>query len=824
LALIAAWALILGSDRVLHAQVPEQPMPAEPAPADTVVTPAFPNAIPASQIVRRADADTDTLSQIRAQIAAKPAVSAIDTLLPTFADSVRKLAAPLADSELLSVMSARDLTDLEQRWRGFDTQIRSWQSTLEDRTAVLVALNSTVARLREAWDATAELAFGTDILPELVDRVLTMQDQITAVEKDLGSRRDQLLTLESRVSVVGATIQTSIAGIDSARAVARQQILAPDSPAIWKVARSARRDLQREIALSWKLRSASLRDFVTTNEQALLIHAVFFFALVSLTVMLRRRTRDWDTADPSTAAASYVLSRPVASGLLIALLLYRLFYERIPTTVSDLVGVLAVLPLVRLLPGLLPDPVRRPILVIVGIFAISRLTPFLIEGSLLYRIAVLVVNAIALLWFLRVNSKGLPESLRGKPLWNAYLGLVRLAAVLLLVALLANVVGFLALSSLLMTGVLNSAFLSVVLLAAVKVLEGIAVAAVRRGPIRVLRTVRTYPDLVLARITNLLRLVGVVAFVGLMLHQFGILQPVIATVDAILSSKATVGTWKISLGDVLAFVLTIWLAVLVSRLLRFLLREDVLSRMRLPRGMPHSISTMAHYVILGIGFLIACAAAGLDLNKFALLAGAFGVGIGFGLQNIVNNFISGLILTFERQIQIGDTIEIDSLVGIVKRIGIRASYVRTFSGAEVIVPNGDLIAGRVVNWTLSDQLRRIELPIGVAYGNRPAHVIEVLLEVAKGHEEILDNPEPVVLFNGFGESSLDFEMRVWTANFDFWRRVSSDVAAQAYDALAEAGIEIPFPQRDLHIKSVEVSAADALAARRADEPDEAPQI
>jgi small-conductance mechanosensitive channel len=240
--------------------------------------------------------------------------------------------------------------------------------------------------------------------------------------------------------------------------------------------------------------------------------------------------------------------------------------------------------------------------------------------------------------------------------------------------------------------------------------------------------------------------------------------------------------------------------------------------------MPHSISTMAHYVILGIGFLIACAAAGLDLNKFALLAGAFGVGIGFGLQNIVNNFISGLILTFERPIQIGDTIEIDSLVGIVKRIGIRASYVRTFSGAEVIVPNGDLIAGRVVNWTLSDQLRRIELPIGVAYGNRPAHVIEVLLEVAKGHEEILDNPEPVVLFNGFGESSLDFEMRVWTANFDFWRRVSSDVAAQAYDALAEAGIEIPFPQRDLHIKSVEVSAADALAARRADEPDEAPQI
>jgi small-conductance mechanosensitive channel len=481
---------------------------------------------------------------------------------------------------------------------------------------------------------------------------------------------------------------------------------------------------------------------------------------------------------------------------------------------------LGLAPLLRLLPGMLPASMRRSLLVLVAIFAIYRLENILIEASVAHRVALLVFDSVALAWVLRLNRQGLPNELRGRPLWNAYLGLVRLAAVLFVVALVANLLGFLALSTLLSSGVLNSAFLAFAMFAGVRVMEAIAVAAVRKGFIRALRTIRTYPDLVLARVTRFFRLVGIVAFLALSLKQFGILGSVVSTIDSILNTKGTLGAWRVSLGDVLAFVITIWLAVLVSRTIRFILREDVLSRMRLPRGMPNSISTFAHYIIIATGFLIAAGAAGLDLNKFAFIAGALGVGIGFGLQNIVNNFISGLILTFERPIQIGDTVEIDTLIGTVKTIGIRASIVRTFTGAEVIVPNGDLISGRVVNWTLSDQLRRIEIPIGVKYGTRPQRVIDILLEVGKNHEEILDRPEPVVLFKGFGESSLDFEMRFWTSNFDFWLRVSSQIAAAAYDALEEAGIEIPFPQRDLHIRSIDPTAADALSRK---EQDEAPQ-
>ncbi len=164
--------------------------------------------------------------------------------------------------------------------------------------------------------------------------------------------------------------------------------------------------------------------------------------------------------------------------------------------------------------------------------------------------------------------------------------------------------------------------------------------------------------------------------------------------------------FSISLGDIFAFAVTVWLAFLLSRFVRFVLEEDVYPRVNLAGGMPYAVSTILHYVILLLGFFIAIAAFGVDLSKFTILAGAFGVGLGFGLQNIVNNFVSGLILLFERPVKVGDVVQIGEDQGDLKRIGLRASVMRTLQGAEIIVPNGHLISEEVVNWTFSDQLRR----------------------------------------------------------------------------------------------------------------------
>ena len=262
-----------------------------------------------------------------------------------------------------------------------------------------------------------------------------------------------------------------------------------------------------------------------------------------------------------------------------------------------------------------------------------------------------------------------------------------------------------------------------------------------------------------------------------------------------------IGDLKVSIGNILLFFISIWLAVQIARLVRFLLEGDVLPRLNLARGVPGAISSITSYLIIGFGIIIAMVAAGIDLSSFALLAGALGVGIGFGLQDLVRNFISGLILIFERPIQTGDAVQVDDLSGRVLKIGIRSSIIKTWEGAEVIVPNGNLISNKLINWTLSDQLRRIDIKVGVAYGTDVTLVMKTLLSCAKNNEQILTSPAPYVLFNDFADSYLEFELRCWTSNYPDWIFIRSDIRVAIDEAFEKEKISIPFPQRDLHLKS-----------------------
>ena len=244
---------------------------------------------------------------------------------------------------------------------------------------------------------------------------------------------------------------------------------------------------------------------------------------------------------------------------------------------------------------------------------------------------------------------------------------------------------------------------------------------------------------------------------------------------------------------------------MVGRWVGIVLEADVLDRLDLPRGVPVTIASMVRYTLTAIAFFLALAAVGVDVSQIAIIGGALSVGIGFGLQTIVHNFISGLILAFERPLAVGDTIQLGELEGEVRSIGIRASIIRTFQGADVIVPNGQLISTEVINWTRSDRTRRLEVPVGVAYGTDPGTVIGLLAGVAAGHPRVRPHPEPLCLFQGFGESSLEFLLRFWTEAEDF-PVVRSEVRVAVHDALKAAGIEIPFPQRDVHVRTLPARA------------------
>jgi small-conductance mechanosensitive channel len=190
-----------------------------------------------------------------------------------------------------------------------------------------------------------------------------------------------------------------------------------------------------------------------------------------------------------------------------------------------------------------------------------------------------------------------------------------------------------------------------------------------------------------------------------------------------------------------------------------------------------------------VAILAAISALGIGLTGIAVVAGALSVGIGFGLQNIVNNFISGLILLYERPIQMGDTVQVKDVTGEVRRIGIRSSTLRTMQGAEVIVPNATLISDQVVNWTLSDRNRLVELPVRVAPDSDPDRVTAILLAAARASREVREDPPPLALLRGFGADALSFELHVWTG-LDTQSAVHGDLARAVYDALREAKIEL----------------------------------
>jgi len=301
------------------------------------------------------------------------------------------------------------------------------------------------------------------------------------------------------------------------------------------------------------------------------------------------------------------------------------------------------------------------------------------------------------------------------------------------------------------------------------------------------------------RIHRYLIWVAIIAWLMRVLDYVGLLAPVLSFGKTVLTAKLERGSISISLEDILAFFVAVLAAFLLSAFIRFTLREDVYPRIGVAPGLSYAISSLLHYVIIALGFVVALGVVGVNLSKVTVLAGAFGVGIGFGLQSIVNNFVSGLILLFERPIHVGDTVQVGDLLGEVRRIGIRSSIVHTWQGADIIVPNAQLISEQVTNWTLSDQLRRIDLPVGVNYGAEPKKMIELMEAVAKAHPSVLKHPPPQGFFVGYGDSSINFELRAWTDQFAGWFRIRSELAVALYDAVYAAGMTFPFPQREVRL-------------------------
>ncbi len=273
-----------------------------------------------------------------------------------------------------------------------------------------------------------------------------------------------------------------------------------------------------------------------------------------------------------------------------------------------------------------------------------------------------------------------------------------------------------------------------------------------------------------------------------------------------------IGGLSISLSSIVLAIALFVAGFFVTQAIRHWLRNQFLPTTTLDPGLRNSIATVFGYTGFVLAAVLAITAAGLDLSNVAIMAGALSVGIGFGLQSIVNNFVSGLILLAERPIKAGDWIITAGGEGTVRKTSVRSTEIETFDGAMVIIPNSTLITDAVTNWTHGNQKGRIKIPVGVGYDSDPEKVREILLKCGRSHERVAANPEPVVFFMDFGADALIFELRVFLDDINYFTSAKSDLRFAIIKALREAKIEIPYPQRDIHIKSVPVENNDTSAS------------
>lgn len=257
---------------------------------------------------------------------------------------------------------------------------------------------------------------------------------------------------------------------------------------------------------------------------------------------------------------------------------------------------------------------------------------------------------------------------------------------------------------------------------------------------------------------------------------------------------ATISVWTIAY-----LILSVFLLLLLTRWLSHLVVRKLMARSRYDLGVREAIASIVRYSVIAFGMVLIIQSVGIDLTALTVLAGAVGVGVGFGLQNIADNFISGLIILFERPIKIGDRIEVGDVDGTVHSIGLRSTTVISNDDISIIIPNSQFVSKNVINWSHTETRVRFKIPVGVAYESDPRAVEEALLEVAAEHEDVLANPAPVVRFLAFGESALQFDLRVWTRRRVHQRvRLVSEMNFAIWEKLQARGIRIPYPQLDLH--------------------------
>jgi potassium-dependent mechanosensitive channel len=762
--------------------------PPGPQASPTVKASPEPTPIPLTAVVSEMQSTMTTLEEIDASAARVQ--SNTDAIVTKLSQLTGEIDPRLAeDSKLLTTSPSLDiLYRIKLTWQDFGRNLNALARELTQHAASLEQELADLNRLAKIWKTTLDFAKQSNASAQPLQSAV---DSIEQRRQTLEASRARVLTLLGEISNEEMRIRRTLSSVEQSQIQALRDLLVRDSPPIWRLKAGLRQEWQNRSGQSFASQSKAALAFSRRLPFCFLIHASLLVVIAWVLQKMRRRIRELARDKPDLQRALPILDLPISTAFVLTVVGSPLIYPQAPRLLEALLGTLALIPAVAILRRLL-DRSSSPILYwLVIMYFVDQLRMLVVSLPELVRflfLAQMLGGSGFLFWLLKsrlLNTTAAGASTRLVKTMRAIaiIGLVFLPA-----ATLANIFGYVDLGRLIGMIFLRSVYIAALLYTLKRIIEGLIVIALEMQPLASLRVVTLHREILKQRTSTVLEFLAALFWLNFMLGFFGLTTPTMTWLREALTASVTIGSLSVSLGGILAFVIAIWASLLVSRFVRFVLEEDVYGHLALERGIPYAISTMLHYAILLIGFFLALGALGIDLTKITILAGAFSVGIGFGLQNVINNFVSGLILLFERPIKIGDIIEVGGNIGEVRRIGIRASIIRTADGSEVIVPNGLLISGQVTNWTLSDRGRAVEVSITVAPDTDIHRLVELLKSIAAEHPQVAEKPPPQVHVTSVTASAVTVQLRVWTERNEAWAQVRSDLSVDINQALTREKI------------------------------------
>jgi len=764
-----------------------------------------PKAISLTNIIQSSEEVKEEIKSTERKLVLDNRIRKIDSLFPEYKTFIiteqRK-----SKNFVRSNPNLEKINKLIIRWNGYQTNLKSWRTTVNQSIKRNLRLLELISFNEQTWSLTYENSISEEVPQETLTSIKNNWEDLINIKNKIIDQKNNLLILEAKIykqKIIANEVIDELIVLKNSETY--NLFYLRNDPLLESLFKTPNETENKDdFKESFSESISKIAEKIITSEAGIHIY-LFLIILVVLLILFLKKTFSkyaFNEADGDLQnAKNLFLNHPLSSIVFTSIFIAYFFFDEKPMLFNDLLITLALITSLYLLKPHIYSRFKKTLYFVILLFILDSIKTYIWFSTAQYRVYLLFqVASIILITYLFTKPYLETRKMKMGRFGLLLLNLTPVIYFLAFISLISNILGYTNLTDITIKIIIESITTVVLFYGTLIIFSGIVIGLIHRH----FNMKDTYEDdkklNVEQKSLKIISILVIIYWCRFFLKMTDLLRPLSTSVSDYLSEPYKLGSISFTFGAILTFLLILILSYFATKFISYLFDENSsLKFLKLPKGVPAAISLIIRYFILVFGIIMALGALNIDLSKFNLMAGALGLGIGFGLQTVISNFVSGLILVFERPILPGDTVEVNNLLGTVNKIGVRSSSISTFDGAEVIVPNNNLIANDLINWTLSDNVKRIEVLVSAAYSSDPNKVLKILIEVANNNKDVLKSPEVRALFSEFGNSSLNFKLRFWVP-YELGLIVKSDISLAIYNKFKEQGIEIPFPQQDIYIK------------------------